>query len=163
MLHDIRDSSMLVMWPRSRLNAESVAKGWAQCSSKAHQCQCFYWEHNAQIRSVVCMIVMLIICVCTDVVCLIHSSILINASDHGSECFITKDWSSFFYQGHVVTCKQTNQQCKTGDLWSASCDGGVRATPSYIPKWASCGFYKKPGLGEVWCDCVIVIRYDQEW
>jgi len=39
----------------------------------------------------------------------------------------------------------------------------VRATPSYIPKWASCRLYKKSGLGEMRCDGVIIIRYDQEW
>jgi len=128
---DIRDSSMLVMQPRSRLNAESMAKGQAQYSSKAHQCQCSCWECNAQIRSKVCMIVVSIICVCTDVVCLICSSILINANDHGSECFITKHRSSFIYQGHVVTFKHTNQQHKAGDLWSTSCDGGRwRVLPS---------------------------------
>ena len=43
-------------------------------NSNAHQCQCFYWECNAQIRSKVCMIIVLIICVCIDAVCLIHSS-----------------------------------------------------------------------------------------
>jgi len=62
------------------------------------------------------MIMVLIICLCTDVVCLICSSILINANDLGSKCFITKHQSSFFYQGHVVTFKQSNEQCKIGNL-----------------------------------------------
>jgi len=62
------------------------------------------------------MITVSIICLCTDVVCLIHSSILINANDHCSENFITKYQSSFFYQGYVGTFKQTDQQCEIGNL-----------------------------------------------
>jgi len=39
----------------------------------------------------------------------------------------------------------------------------VRATPSYIPKWASCRLYKESGLGEMRYNDVIMIRYNQEW
>ena len=32
-----------------------------------------------------------------------------------------------------------------------------------IPKWVSCGLYKKSGSGEIRFDGVIMIRNDQEW
>ena len=58
-------------------------------NSNAHQCHCFYWKHNALIRSMVCMIIVLIICVCTNAVCLIHSSgnLVIVPGLHYSSCF----------------------------------------------------------------------------
>jgi len=40
---------------------------------------------------------------------------------------------------------------------------GLAATPLNILKQALCGLYKKSGSGEMRCDGVITIRYNQEW
>jgi len=47
---------------------------------------------------------------------------------------------------------------KYAEIWLC-----VRATLSNIPKWVSCGLYKKLGVRWDEIDGVIVIRYDQEW